>query len=826
VPKNSADKQARRVAVLLDFRERALASGHAVPSAEDMRRIAETAEVWPSGINVALAEPWRKTIVELLKQMRFGVVDPIDTLEPALRRPSGEVVASRSRHAAPETTVRDVVLAALQRWREDQQGQNPLLRSLKDIYLINIARTGSRATSEIAKHLPKSLAGVAGEMAEVIAATDQAPADPPTLRTPLHARSATGPGSRGPTGEQTTAELRVPTLPADASSHRSPSSTQPSSTPSVAPPSSPPLSSTAPQAGQPPIGEQPSGATASDADPSEEDRLKALYYADGDYATNPPELTIRRHRTPDGEIVLRWPPAAPGAAGDVTLYRVVSVDGFVEPRRPQDAAPLTVTLGHVCVDSRPFAAAVRYIRVWCHRGHSEEAAAAAVPVLHAGLALVAPPREPFVEEDSGRVVGRWSVFSGVGRVDVKRYVAAERGDPGAQPVVIEWGEGNLGGFVDDGVERGGRYVYTVAAELALEGGRHLSDAVEIPVSVAGELMSVEDLDVKENGDLVNLSWTPPPLGEVAIYRTPEGPAAGARTRLLQVAELEDRAGLPRSAQLRWPPSPAEGGRHVVYGVGFLPQLTRMYLTPVTIADGQARVGKTIPSVRLPRIDHAAIVERTHRQVFTFGWPQDADAVWVWIGPRGMPAEASMAEEPEEITAEQYRNQGGMLFRQPLPQRGCAVHARAVTFSQGRNVLGPPLTVEYPGLARLRYTVGVASDPTGSRVRLTVQIFAELDSPSAPPFMLVLNTERLPLHMRDGYEISMAAMRDPGAVEGPQFRPSALWTHPEAAWTAEGPAMAGYVRLFVCLPTEQQETVALLDPPVSALRLPWPPGPQR
>jgi hypothetical protein len=812
VAKDSAEKQARRVTVLLEFRERALASGHAAPSAEDMRRIAETAEVWPSGIDVALAEPWRKTIVELLKQMRFGIVDPIDTLDPALRRPSAEVVAHRPRHAAPDTAVRDVVLGALQRWREAEQGHNPLLQTMKDIYLVNIARTGSRTTAEIAKHLPKSLAGAADEMAGVIAAIVQTAADPATVRTPIPA----APGSRRTTGEQATAELRVPTSPEAAASHRSSPSTPPPSAPSASPPTA-----------EATIGERSSGPTPSGAAPSEEDRLKALYYADGEYAVEPPELTIRRHRTPDGEIVLRWPQAASAAPGGVTLYRVVSVDGFVEPRRPQDAAPLTVTLGHVCVDSRTFTAAIRHVQVWCHRGHSEEAAAAAVPELHAGLVLVAPPREPFVEEDSGRVVGRWSVFNGVSRVDVNRYVAAERHVPGAQPVVIEWGDGNLGGFVDDGVQRGGRYIYAVAAELALEGGSRLrSDAVEIPVSVAGELMLVEDLDVEENGDLVNLSWTPPPLGEVAIYRTPEGPAAGARTRILQVTELEDKAGLPRSAQLNWPPSPAEGGRHVVRGVGFLPQLTRMYLTPVTIADGQARVGKTIPSVRLPPIDHAVIVERTHRQVFTFGWPRDADAVWVWIGPRGMPAEASMAEEPEEITAEQYRNQGGMLFRQPLPQRGCAVHARAVTFSQGRNVLGPSSTVEYPGLARLRYTVGVTSDQTGRRLRLTVQIFAEQDSPSAPPFTLVLNPERLPLHIRDGYEISMAALRDPGAVEGPQFRPSALWTQPEATWTAEGPASAGYVRLFVCLPAHQQETVALLDPPVSALRLPWPPVPQR
>ncbi len=769
--KDSVDKQARRIQVLLDWRGRALSAGHAVPSTADVTRIAQTGEVWPAGIDVAVAEPWRLTIAEILHQVQFGNLDPIGSLASELRRPSGEVVVGSGQRARTDGEGVDPVVVALRRWREEQQDR-PALQALKDNHLVNIARTRSQTAVEIARHLPRSLAELATEMSAVITAARRG-------------------GESGHGDERSTTRVT-----------RSASPAAPPPPPIHPPPIEPPAG--------PPPGDPP-------PDPSDEERLKALDLRDGDYAADPPPHAIRRRGLLDGGTALSWPQVDGG--GGVVLYRVVSIDDFEAPRRPQDATPIAVTTRLVHVDDRPFEGAARHVQVWCHVGRSEKEAAAALPALHAGMVDVAPPRDLSVREDGGHVTGRWGVFDRVERVEVARYDRDDWGRHDAQPTRLEWGDGNKGGFVDEDVVRGRRYVYTVATEVVVDGGRLLSDPVVVDLTVAGVLAAVDDLTVVERGDRVDLSWTTPPAGEVRIHRTPEGPAAGATTRPLLAAELETSAGLPANTRLDFPQRHGVDGRTTVAGVAFLAGMTRMYLTPVTVLGGQAQVGRTVPSVRLPLLEHAVIVERTHRQVLTFQWPPGADAVWVWVGGRDHPADVAIVGTPEEITVEQYERQGGMHFRHVLPSRGCSVHAAAVAFSKGRNVMGPRASLLYPGLARLRYTVGAARDKARRPQRVTVQIFADVDNASAPAFVLVHNPDRLPLHMDDGRPLPMSPAGDPGAVGGVRFRPSHLAVEPRnAKWSADVAGLTGYLRLFVCVTAERQATVALLDPPVAALRL--------
>lgn len=841
--KDRVDKQTRRIEVLLDFRERALASGHSVPSTADMVRIAQTEEIWPSGIDTALAEPWRRTIEELLKQIHYGLADPIDTLSERLRRPSVEFVGSRDEHreTTPVRPGAGAVLAALRRWRTTSQGRSEL-QALKDNHLNNIARTGSRTTAEIARLLPREAAGLAREMSEVVAnvltggaARPQDPAGP----TPVLENAAPDDADAAPVAE--VGPVAVPEVAQGAqgvSGAEDEIVAEDEATSSVRP--ARPLDADAEPAGgwgpatrhrrDPPVpprsGPPDARAPGPSADPDGDERLKALDLADGDYAVEPPPFALRKRRLPTGGTALSWP-SADGAP--VILYRLVAVDDFHPSLRPQDALPITVTTGSVYADDRPFECAVRHLQVWCHRGTTEEEAAATPPVLHAGLLVVAPPWDAVVAQDGGQVSGRWKVFEGVERVAVTRYRQSEwrRHRQGAQPVHLEWGEGNLSGFVDDGVVRGERYVYEVATEVSVGEVRYLSDALDFDVLVPGVLAPVQDLRVVERGEWVDLSWHRPPAGEVRLYRTPNGPEAGATSRPLPVGDLEDRAGLSMGARLPVPDELGPDGRGVMRGVRFLPGLTRMYVTPVTVLDGQAWVGRTVSTVRLPRVEHGLIVERTHRQVMTFGWPPGADTVWVWVGPVEQSVETAMqASRAEEITREQYVRQGGLYFRYPLPPRGCAVHAAAAAYTGGRTVVGRPVTLRYPGLVRLRYTVGIARDKPGQRMRLTVQIFAEHDNPSAPPFVLVHNPERLPLHLYDGEPIYMLPVGDPAAVEGMQFRPSQLAAPPDApSWTAEQPALTGYVRLFVCLEGDQLSQVALLDPPPASLRLDLPHRPR-
>jgi len=264
------------------------------------------------------------------------------------------------------------------------------------------------------------------------------------------------------------------------------------------------------------------------------------------------------------------------------------------------------------------------------------------------------------------------------------------------------------------------------------------------------------------------------------------------------------------------------------GVGFLGGHMRMYITPVTVLDGQARVGTTRSTLRLPSLAHMVVVERTHRQVLTFEWPQGADEIWVWVGVPGQPVNTVTGPAQETITHDQYKRQGGMYFRWPLPARGCSVHAAAVAFGGGRAVMGPKASQSYPGLTVLDYTVGVARDKAQQPRHVTLQIFAAADDSTPPHFVLVHNSDRLPLHSDDGTGIALNPVGDPGAVGGLHFRPPMLRRDPgEARWTGDVTGRTGYLRLFVIgLSPDRQATTALLDPPMMQLELTPQPGPDQ
>jgi hypothetical protein len=308
---------------------------------------------------------------------------------------------------------------------------------------------------------------------------------------------------------------------------------------------------------------------------------------------------------------------------------------------------------------------------------------------------------------------------------------------------------------------------------------------------------------------------------VRIYRTQLPPAAGIgeRPRPVQVlaqARLTDDAIVGRPIERR-----PDGGSAMV-GVAWPDGWTFAYLTPVTILDGRAAVGPSLSAVRLDRVRDAKIVERTHRQVLTFAWPEGADSVLAYVGGPRQDAESARRGEPEEIGHEQYVAQGGMYFRTRLAPRGCSVHLVPVAYNRGRQITGAPVSLDYPGLMQLWYRVRIERDRAHRAIGLTLQIYSEFDNGSSPPFALVHRPDRLPLHEKDGMAIPVQPHGDPRATGGPQFRPSGLWTTPgEALWTARLSGGVGYVRLFACLPPGRESSVALFDPAVDDLRLAHP-----
>ena len=789
------DKAGRRIEVLLRWRDDMEAAGHEVPPVPDMMRIGASGEVRPEGIvEPAAVRRWEATLGYLLKQLRFGVNDPVSHLPEDLMAPAPAPAPPPAPAAEPSppsgsppaggpTTPDDPVFAALRSWWRAEQGRDPALRALKEHHLRNIAMTGSRTETEIRRHLPAALAGLARRLAEVVALARPAPVvEPVTVSTP---RTSTSKQSPPP------------------------------------PPNGAKRAPEPPPAHGPPRPDGPGDQPADGVDPE----LAALELAD--YAYTPPErepVRIRQRVVPHGRT-LSWPPADVGA--ETVLYRVVSADDRWAPHTPQAGDPLVVTERSHCLDPRPFPGPVRQVQVWVHAGRTRAQAAAAEPVLHAQSVLVAQVSGARVREDGASIVGQWSVPPGVESVEVLRVPRehARRDGHSGTEYRLNPLRPFVNGFVDDGAERGRAYVYELSVEVDVEGTRLRSDPVKIPISVSAVLAPVTDLrrvDRPDDQGVFDLHWTQPVGGEVRIYRTRQEPTAGIAERPVPVSVLA-QARLDEDAVVGRPIEPDPDGGWSMYGVAWPDGWTFAYLTPVTVLDGMAAVGPSLSAVRLAPVREAKIVERTHRQVLTFAWPAGADAVLAYVGGPGQDARGAQRGEPEEIGHERYVNQGGMHFRNRLARKGCSVHLVPVAYNRGEQIEGPPVSLDYPGLLQLGYRVRAERDRAQRTVGLVVQIFAEIDHPSAPSFTLVYRPDRLPLHERDGTVLPMSPFGDPRATGGPQFRPSVLWANPgEAVWTARVDDPVGFVRLFLSLPPHLAPAVALFDPPVDDLRL----GPSR
>jgi hypothetical protein len=310
-------------------------------------------------------------------------------------------------------------------------------------------------------------------------------------------------------------------------------------------------------------------------------------------------LTLRRG---DGEaLMLSWPTCP----GPFVIYRVVSTEEH-PPYSPDRAHFLAATVDTRAVDKRAATSVVRHYQVWVHAGASRADALAAQPVLHAAGVMVATVRDMAVQEDSGRVIGRWTVFPGVRAVHIERVPIEESASAGPQYRILARGD-NLAGFVDAGAERGRRYLYRARCEVPVDGVARLSGAAEAEVEVSAVLAPVADLALamhQTEPAAFDLTWTPPPTGRVVIFRTADEPRAGTDAAELPEAALE-QAGLQPQLRLNYPVverrDSAGRPQAVMADVPWPAAWSRAYFTPVTLLGGRARLGRTTASARTARI---------------------------------------------------------------------------------------------------------------------------------------------------------------------------------------------------------------------------------
>ena len=418
-----------------------------------------------------------------------------------------------------------------------------------------------------------------------------------------------------------------------------------------------------------------------------------------------------------------------------------------------------------------------------------------------------------------------------------------RHEPGLPPRFreIRVAEDNLRGFTDTDVEQGSSYTYDlrVEADVEAEAGRRTEESaeertlVEIPVP----LLPITDLQVTRSPSGVDLAWnTPHPLLEVRIYRTVYAPALRLTEGPVPVEELP-RHGLAHEWILPNEPVAAPDGTTVMTDVAW-PEggSSHAYFTPVTLRGGHAAVGRSQIRVNLPPVAACRIVERVFKQVLTFDWPDGAHSVAYRHVPRSTLAalpdgSAEGLRKPEYVGRREYEEHGGTVLH--LPPTGCAVIMAPVSHHMGKQHLGDVVSIDYPGLLRLKYGVLIRRDESGAAEEVYLTIVSERPGPSDLHFTLLSHPDRLPLHLNDRQGRPIPVRPTPWVTGGEQathFCPTmlpSLDSPGPAAWVGSVTGLRGFVRLFVNA-ERSKIPIALLDPPLSRLRLdlPAPPASSR
>ena len=228
-------------------------------------------------------------------------------------------------------------------------------------------------------------------------------------------------------------------------------------------------------------------------------------------------------------------------------------------------------------------------------------------------------------------------------------------------------------------------------------------------------------------------------------------------------------------------------------------------------------------MRTGAIRDVELTEYCSKQVLTFGWPQGAAAVTVYLAGKGHDPRTGLTGRSYEITLEDYEHHGGMQFTGQLPVGGCSLHLAPVAFAAGRRVLGEITSITYDGLLRLWYSVQIGRDPAGWPVTAALSVRAEVDVTGSPPFVLVHNLDRIPLSVNDGQPVDAAPLNGRGEMVAPpskEIRYSSIGTDGAGeVWVADVRFLTGWIRMFANLGDPRRlRLLALLDPPVSTLRL--------
>lgn len=578
-----------------------------------------------------------------------------------------------------------------------------------------------------------------------------------------------------------------------------------------------PAAEDAPQATQHPGRDDGKGPVKDDENGLDGGFAEALTVADGTAATVIDQVASEFGMT------YRWPEVG----GPVTVYRVVTSE-TQRPLVPEMGEVLVTTMSNSAVDPAPVAGVFRFVQVWANTGTAIAAAKASQPQLVAECVRVGTIREASGGADFGQVSLRWTAPAGAERVRVYRLPSDPTSPPPQQAVEISTDRTNLTGVIDLGGEAGARYVYRMIVEARdSSASTHKSSPVDVELEWPAVIREVADLTIhpvrpptKYEPGLVDLAWTPPPVGSVQIYRIAEPLGAG----ILGVEV--DKGALPQMGltekELRNNPvdGPGDSGRIKMLAVPWPPNWSRVHFVPVTILGQRAIPGKPATAESIMPPGDPRLADRVAQQVITFIWPSGATYVRAHLGPIGADATAICTGTPlHQVSEDDYRRHGGMRLALQ-PPTDAAIFLVAVR----GEAMSVPVSVPLIKRLIIQYSV-----ETHRRLRVGGVDYAKLAvwAPSdkvtgSPPFVAVFREDRLPMHARDGAILRAVPDETPDAAPTQVLQPATLQggpTSPRWRFLLPGPASRGYLRLFVspAVGGDMARKIVVLDPPVSQLR---------
>ena len=505
-------------------------------------------------------------------------------------------------------------------------------------------------------------------------------------------------------------------------------------------------------------------------------QLRAQDFAPLDFSEEIGEPGTLRTRLAGGIVTLSWDKLPELTLG--SLYRVVSADD--QPGwAPEYGELIDITSDLTTADDREFASAVRYYQVWRNSGTSWHEAVSSQPRLHAQASIVVPIQGLTLREDGGRVIGQWSVYPGVNRVHVYRIPIERAAQAGQDPqFLIATEDPNLHGFIDRDAARGKRFLYRFYAEASVEGVARLSAAVGQTIAVSALLSPVTDLTAHGHGTvedwMFDLTWSDPPAGRVAIYRTQAPPSPGLGDEARDEAALvhgglrpDDRLAHPTHVLAAGPHRDARGAGSARLGPGLLhaghADRGQGHGRPERRPGGHPRArragrGRAHPvpdaQVRLARRRGRRWPSGSSHPQETAMTPQEGAAYW-------------------EVSRDAYERLGAFRFPTRLPSSGCSVHVAGMSFVNRERVYGTAAVTQYLGLLRMSYSVELKRTLLQRPERLILRMAADIDLRNCPPFVCVFNETRLPLHHKDGEPLPVSLNSDDAPAAALQFRPTRL-----------------------------------------------------